>query len=66
MIQTILRREFQVQCDGCGHSAPAQATTEKALEWVHAEGWKPITAHCGFALLTTWLCPACQHQREAV
>ncbi len=66
MIQTILRREFQVACDGCGQAAPPQTTADQALEWAHAHEWQPITTLCGSAFLTTWLCPACQQRREAV
>jgi len=66
MIQTVLRREYLVSCDGCGQTAPAKDSVDQAYEWVQAQGWQPVTALCGFAFLTTWLCPACQHHREAV
>lgn len=66
MIQTVLRREYLVSCDGCGQSAPAKDTADQAYEWVVTQGWQTVKSHCGFAILTTWLCPACQAHREAV
>jgi hypothetical protein len=65
MIQTVLRREYMVACDGCGLVGPAKATADQAHQRAHEDGWQPITALCGFAFLTTWLCPDCQQSREA-
>jgi hypothetical protein len=66
MIQTVLRREFHVACDGCGQTTTPQSTADQAYEWAFDHNWQPITSLCGFAFMTTWLCPACQTQREAV
>jgi hypothetical protein len=65
MIQTILRREYQLSCDGCSEAAPAKATTEQAVEWAHTEGWQAVKTVSGCGFLTTWFCPRCQRQREA-
>src|SRR5262245_39317000 len=48
MIQTVLRREFHVACDGCGHTTTPQATADQAYEWAFDHDWQPITSLCGF------------------
>lgn len=64
MIQTIIRREYLVVCDGCGQPGPAAGTLDHASELVRSQDWQAITPVGGLAFLMTWLCPSCQHQRE--
>ena len=64
MIQTVLRREYVMACDGCGQRSAALSTPAQAHQLAHSQGWKPITTYCAVGVLTNWLCPECQSCRE--
>lgn len=63
MIQSHLRREYLIACDGCSQPGPTAATPAEADREARRRGWLSLEAFCGFAFLTNWLCPTCQANR---
>jgi hypothetical protein len=66
MIRTIVHREYLLSCDGCGRAGASGGTPDAAGQEVRNLGWQALTPWRGFAFLATWLCPACQRQRQGL
>lgn len=64
MIQTVLRREFVIICDGCGRHGGATDTPEAARNQARVQGWQPAVSFAGACFVTTWQCPACRAREE--
>jgi hypothetical protein len=64
MIQTVVRREYRIACDGCGHHGPALSSSDLANQAARSQGWNAVAAYCAVGPLTTWYCPDCQGHRQ--